>query len=100
MGEVTKYMTQEEPYNESYFQDFKSVKPLSWWKMGKRLGFEKALVDVALTLVSGVPNSAELERCFSTTGMTYGKLKTKWRLKNMARTAQTCINVFYKEYAV
>ena len=45
--------------------------------MGKRLGFETALVDVALALISGVPNSTGLERCFATTGMTNGKLRKK-----------------------
>ena len=87
MGEVTKYMTREETYNESYFQDFKSVKPLSWWKMGKRLGFETALVDVALALVSGVPNSGGLERCFSTTGMTYGKLRNQMEAEKCDKLA-------------
>ena len=77
-------MTREEPYNESCFQDFKSVKLLLWWKMGKRLGFETALVDVALALVSGVLNSAGLERYFSTTGMTYGKLRNQMEAENVA----------------
>ena len=77
MGEVTKYTTREEPYNESCFQDFKSVNRYHGGKMGKRLGFETALVDVAPALVSGVPNSAGLERCFSTTGRTYGKLRNQ-----------------------
>ena len=80
-------MTQEEPYNESYFQDFKSVKTLSWWKMGKRLGFEKALVNVALALVSGVPNSPELERCFSTTGMMHGELKNQMEAEKYGKLA-------------
>ena len=72
MGEVTKYMTR---------------KPLSWWEMGKRLGFETVLVDVALALVSGVPNSAGLERCFSTTGMTYGKLRNQMEAENCGKLA-------------
>ena len=51
--------------------------------MGKRLEFGDSLVQVAMGLVSGVPHSAGLERCFSVAGMTYGKLrKLKWTWKN------------------
>ena len=33
-------------------------------------------------LISGVPNSAGLERCFSAAGMTYGKLRTQMGVEN------------------
>ena len=58
-------MNREEPYLRECFDDFRSVAPASWWKMGKRLGFDNSLVQVAMGLVSGVPNSGGLERCFS-----------------------------------
>ena len=55
--------------------------------MGKRLDFETALVDVALALVSAVPNSAGLERCFSTIGMTYGKSRNQMEAEKCGKLA-------------
>ena len=59
--------------------DFRGVNPVSWWKMGKRLEFPEQLVNVAMCLVNGIPNSAGLERCFSTSGMTSYAPKWTWR---------------------
>ena len=43
--------------------------------MGRRLGFDPILADLAISIVTGVPNSAGLERLFLTIGMVYRKLR-------------------------
>ena len=76
MESVTKYMIGKKPLKSEYFEDFRGVNTVSRWKMGVRLGFSEQLVVVAIVFF-GIPNSAGLEGCFSTSGMTYGKLRTQ-----------------------
>ena len=87
MANVAKYMNREEPYLQGCFDDFRSVAPVSWWKVGKKLLFDDSLVQVAMGLVSAVPNSAGLERCFSAAGMTYGKLRTQMNVGKCGKLA-------------
>ena len=87
MANVAMYMNREEPYLQECFDDFRSVAPASWWKMGKRLGFDDSLVQVAMGLVPRVPNSAGLERCFSAAGKTYGKLRTQMDVEKCGKLA-------------
>ena len=86
MANVAKYMNREEPYLQDCVDDFRSVSPASWWNRDKRLGFDDSLVQVAMGLVSGVPNSAGLER-FSAAGMTYGKLRTQMDVEKSGKLA-------------
>ena len=55
--------------------------------MGGRLGFAEGIVNVAMGIVTRVPNSAGLERCFSTAGMTYGKLRTQMDVEKCGKLA-------------
>ena len=103
MESVTKYMNREAPFKSEYFEDFKGVNAVSWWKMGKRLGFPEPLVKVVMGLLSGIPNSAVLERCFSTAGMTYGKLRTQMDVEKCGKLAflyQQMKLPFYSSYSI
>ena len=72
---LTTMIANAPPYNQSILSA--DVSPVVWWSAGKRLGFDNALCDVALKLVSAVANSAGLERQFSTMKLTFGTLRTQ-----------------------
>ena len=70
-------MSKAPPYNAAYFEGtFKDEDPVSWWKSAVKMGFDQNLAKVAISLVSAASSSGRLERCFSTLGTTYGKLRT------------------------
>ena len=56
---LTTMIANAPPYNQSILSA--DVSPVVWWSAGKRLGFDNALCDVALKLVSAIANSAGLE---------------------------------------
>ena len=76
--ELTLYMAKESPYLPHFFdENNQDVRPAAWWKSGTRIGFSDKLVTIALSLVTAVGSSAGLERQFSTSGKTYGKLRNQ-----------------------
>ena len=83
--EVMKYISKVPPYSQHYFEGtFKDADPVSWWTLGLRLGFDKTLSDIAVSLVSCTSSSGGIERCFSTLGATYGNSEHRWELKKLA----------------
>ena len=76
------------PYNEYLFAEgYKKVESEAWWRSGLRLGFSKELVDYASTLANAISSSAGLERCFSTLGLTYGKLRSSLGVEKAGKLA-------------
>ena len=88
MPELTNYMAKVPPYNEYLFAEgYKKVESEAWWRSGLRLGFSKELVDYASTLANAISSSAGLERCFSTLGLTYGKLRSSLGVEKAGKLA-------------
>ena len=86
--EVMKYISKVPPYSQHYFEGtFKDADPVSWWTSGLRLGFDKTLSDIAVSLVSCTSSSGGIERCFSTLGATYGKLRTSMGVEKAGKLA-------------
>ena len=82
------YMAKVPPYNEYLFAEgYKKVESEAWWRSGLRLGFSKELVDYASTLANAISSSAGLERCFSTLGLTYGKLRSSLGVEKAGKLA-------------
>ena len=76
--EVSKYLAKMAPYSPFLFADnYNNVSPRVWWIAGEKMGFDKELVSMASSLVGACPSSSGLERCFSTLGFTYGKLRSQ-----------------------
>ena len=61
--------------------------PVTFWKMGKKIGFDSNLCDVALQLSTAVCSSAGLERNFSTLKLTYGSLRTNFSVEKAGKLA-------------
>ena len=86
--EVMKYISKVPPYSQHYFEGtFKDADPVSWWTSGLRLGFDKTLSDIAVSLVSCTSSYGGIERCFSTLGATYGKLRTLMGVEKAGKLA-------------
>ena len=51
------------------------------------MGFDKELVLLASSLVGAGPSSSGLERCFSTMGFTYGKLRSQLAVESAEKLA-------------
>ena len=76
--EVTNYIAKFPPYNEYLFEgDYKNTSPGAWWTAGTMLGFGEKLTLFSSSLVTATPATANLERNFSTLGLTYGKLRSQ-----------------------
>ena len=88
LPELTKYMGKTSPYTEYLFgEGYKKVEPSAWWSSGSKLGFDQNFIDFAKTLVDAVASSAGLERCFSTLGFTYGKLRASMGVEKAGKLA-------------
>ena len=88
LPELTKYMGKTSPYTEYLFgEGYKKVEPSAWWSSGSKLGFDQNFIDFAKTLVDAVASSAGLERCFSTLGFTYGKLRASMEVEKAGKLA-------------
>ena len=64
-----------------------TVNPGVWWVAGERIGLDNGLWDVALRLVTGVANSAGLERQFSAMRVTYGLLRASLGVEKAGKLA-------------
>ena len=88
MAEVTNYLAKEPPYSTYLFtDDYSKVKPVVWWKTGRRLGFSDKLCDIAESIVGAIASTAGLERQFSTLGLTYGTLRTQLGVEKAGKLA-------------
>ena len=86
--EVSKYLAKFLPYSAHLFdENFQELSPEAWWASGARLGFDKKSVDLAASLVSACPAASGLERCFSTLGLTYGKLRAQLGVEKAGKLA-------------
>ena len=89
--QMTIFLANDAPYNCAHL----SVNnPGSWWKAGIIFGFCPALSNVARRLISGVPNSAGLERQFSTLRVTYGTLRNSLGVEKAGKLA-FCFRSFH-----
>ena len=57
------------------------------WKSGVRLGFDRDFAEFAGGLVESISSSAELERQFSSVGMSYGKLRSNLGVRKAGKMA-------------
>ena len=88
MPDVSNYLANESPYSEYLFwSDYKDVKPMAWWKSGRRLGFSEKLCDIVESLVGAVASSVGLEMQFSTLGLTYGTLRSQLGVEKAGKLA-------------
>ena len=82
------YLLKEPPYSTYLFtDDYSKVKPVVWWKTGRRLGFSDKLCDIAESIVGAIASTAGLERQFSTLGLTYGTLRTQLGVEKAGKLA-------------
>ena len=82
---LTQFVAKTSPYDMDSLG--KNIEPGVWWVAGKRIGFDMHLCNVALGLVTGVANSAGLERQFSTMRITYGTLRTRLSVEKAGKLA-------------
>ena len=76
--EVTNYLAKFTPYHGYLFEDdYKSVAPGAWWRVGQKLGFSEEMIQFWMSIVTASPALASLERRVSTLGLTYGKLRAE-----------------------
>ena len=91
--QLTLFLAKDSPYNVPYL----SVNcPGSWWKAGERFGFSSALCIVARRVITAVPNSAGLERQFSTLRVTYGTLRNRLGVEKAGKLA-FCFRSFHEK---
>ena len=97
LPELTKYMGQVAPNLEYLFKEaYKGVNPCAWCKSGKKLGFDDALTEVALSLVDAVSSSAGLERSFSVLSFAYANSVAAWEWRMLVKRpscGKYCINL-------
>ena len=80
-------MSKVPPYCEYLVKEnYKKVDPLARWRSGLKLRFDKQLVDIA-SLVTGTASTSGLERCFSTLGLTCGKLHAQMGFEKAEKLA-------------
>ena len=76
--EVSKYLAKMAPYSPFVIADnYNNSSPSAWWIASEKMGSDKELVLLASSLVAACPSPSGVERCFSTMGFTYGKLRSQ-----------------------
>ena len=88
LPEVSKYLAQMAPYSPSVTADnYNNSSPSAWWIASGKMGFDKELVLLASSLVGACPSSSGVERCFSTLGFAYGKLRSQLAVERAGKLA-------------
>ena len=88
LPEVSKYLAKMAPYSPFVIADnYNNNSPSAWWTASEKMGFDKELVLLASSLVGACPSSSGVERCFSTMGFTYGKLRSQLAVESAGKLA-------------
>ena len=88
LPEVSKCLAKMAPYSPFVIADiYNNSSPSAWWIASEKRGFDKELVLLASSLVGACPSSSGIERCFSTLGFTYGKLRSQLALERARKLA-------------
>ena len=88
LPEVSKCLAKMAPYSPFVIDDnYNNSSPSARWIASENMGFDEELVLLASSLVGACPSSSGIERCFSTLGFTYGKLRSQLAVEKAPKSA-------------
>ena len=88
LSEVSKYLAKMAPYSPFVNADnYNNSSPSAWSIASEKMGFDKERVSMASSLVGACPSTSGIDRCFSTLGFTYGKMRSQLAVERAGKMA-------------